>query len=169
MARRFVGCGGHHNRSGRLTQWIGPADQGYVTVAAGGSTLVSSASFDQPLTVMRSRGQVSIIPTVLSADLNIVGAFGMAIVSAEALAAGITSIPDPFLDADWGGWYVWRSFSYRFEFADATGVNFPNWSFEVDSKAMRKLTVNEAIVLVAESQGGGFSISTPIRQLVKLA
>ena len=112
---------------------------------------------------------MSVIPQVFTADLNIVGAFGMGIVSAEAFAAGIGSIPIPFLDGAWGGWMVWRSFSYRFEFATAAAVNFPGWNFEVDSKAMRKVTPNEVLVLIGEGQGGAFSISVPMRVLVKLS
>jgi len=150
-------------------QWIGPAIQGYQAVASGGATLIGSAPFAEPSTIIRTRGQVSIIPSTAGADLNIVGAFGIGIVTSEALAAGVASVPEPFTDADWGGWYVWRSFSYNLEFSDATGLNFLNWNFEVDSKAMRKITTNESLVLVAESQGGAFSISTPIRTLVKLS
>ncbi len=68
-----------------------------------------------------------------------------------------------------GGWNVWRSFSYRFAFQDATGVNFVPWTLEIDSKAMRKISPNENMVLVAESQQGAYSISTPLRVLVKLS
>ena len=153
----------------RLTQWVGPADQGYVAVLTAAATAVAFVSFEEALTVMRTRGMVSIRPEVVGADLDIVGAVGVGIVSAEAQAIGITAIPTPFSNGDWGGWMVWRSFSYRFEFADATGVNFVNWNFEIDSKAMRKVTPNEALVIIAESQVGAYRISTPLRHLVKLS
>ena len=84
------------------------------------------------------------------------------------MAVGIASLPEPFTDADWGGWLVWRSFSYHLEFATAAALNFPVWDFEVDSKAMRKIRTSDAIVLVAESQTGAFFISTPLRHLIKL-
>ncbi len=163
-ARRVVTRGAR-----RLTQWIGPADQNYVSVASAGATLVASAPFEEQTTVVRARGQVSVIPAAFTTSLNIVGAFGVAIVSTEAFTAGIASIPEPFSDADWGGWFVWRSFSYRFEFDDATGLNFPRWDFEVDSKAMRRISPNETMVLIAESQTGAFQISAPLRVLVKLS
>ncbi len=63
---------------------------------------------------------------------------------------------------------VWRSFSYGFEFNDATGNNFPNWTLEIDSKAMRRISPNEALVFVAESQSSAFKISSPLRILIKL-
>jgi len=112
---------------------------------------------------------VTIIPSGFVADVNIIGAFGIGIVSTEAFEAGVGSMPEPFTDADWGGWMVWRSFSYRFDFSSATGVQFPNWSFEVDSKAMRKVGPNDHLVAIAESQGGGFEISTPLRTLLKFS
>ncbi len=154
--------------SRRLTEWIAPANQGYVGVATGGATLNSSFSFDDPETIVRTRGQISIIPTSVAADADFVGAVGIGIVSNEAFAAGVGSIPEPFTDADWGGWFVWRSFSYHLEFSTAVGIQFPNWNFEVDSKAMRKAGSNEVAVIIAESQVGAFQISTPLRLLSKL-
>ncbi len=156
-------------RSARLTRWVGPTNQGYIAVAGAGATFVSQFAIESPVTVMRTRGQVSIIPAAFTADVDIIGAVGMGIVSAEAAAAGVASMPEPFGDADWGGWFVWRSFSYSFQHASDVGVNFPNWNFEVDSKAMRKASINEVLVVIAESQSGAFEISTPLRVLLKLS
>jgi hypothetical protein len=64
---------------------------------------------------------------------------------------------------------VWRSFSYRLEFGTNASLNFLDWNFEVDSKAMRKVSSNEAAVVVAESLTGAFNISTPVRTLIKLS
>lgn len=153
----------------RLTEWGGLADQGFVSVASAGSTLISSQSFVLPGTIVRSRGNLSITTAFgQGADLDIVGAFGIGLVSSEALAIGITAVPTPFRDADWGGWMVWRAFAGRFEFADATGFRFNSMSFEIDSKAMRKVGANTALVFVAESQAGAFSIAESIRTLQML-
>ncbi len=152
----------------RLSEWIGPADQAYVAVASAGATLIGFASFEEPTTIVRTRGAISVIPQTSAADVDIVGAFGIGVVSTEAFTAGIASVPEPFSDADWGGWYVWRSFSSRFEFLDATGTILPAFNFEVDSKAMRKVASNETLVMVAEAQVGAYSISTPLRTLVEL-
>ena len=167
MADRHRGFRGSQ-RSQRLTTWIGPADQGYVNVASGGATLITSFAFEEPATIMRTRAMVSFRPQSTGADLDIVGAFGMGVVSAEAFAAGVASIPEPFSDADWGGWFVWQSFGFRIEFSDATGIAFPRWDVTLDSKAMRKVGSNEVAVFVAESQAGAYAINTPVRMLVKL-
>ena len=169
MARRSNFLSRFPRSKGRLTQWVAVAQQGFVAVASAGATLINSFSPEQSLTVVRNRGQVSVQPQAQVADLNIIGAIGMCIVSNEAFVAGIASIPEPFTDSDWSGWLVWRSFGYRFEFADATGVNFPNWTFEVDSKAMRRMGVNDVLVTIAESQGGAYTINSPIRTLLKLS
>ena len=153
----------------RLTQWIGPALQGYIAVATGGATVIASVPFLEKATIARTRGNVSIKPEAVASDTELIGAVGFGVVSSEALAAGVASIPEPFTDADWSGWFVWRSFSYDFEFSDASGLNYPDWNFEVDSKAMRKVGPNESAVIVAESFSGAFRISIPLRMLVKLS
>ncbi len=154
--------------SKRQTDWIGPALQGFIAVASGGATIIHSFPFETSGTIVRVRGNIAVKPQAVSADLSIVGAYGMAVVSAEAFTAGVASVPEPMTDADWAGWFVWRSFSYSFEFNDATGINFVPWNFEVDSKAMRRVRPNEVIVGVAESFVGAYSISAPLRVLEKL-
>ena len=156
-------------RSARLTTWVGPALQSFVSVTTGGATLVGSFQQDQPFTVMRTRGQMTVRSTTVGADLSIVGAFGIGIVSQEAFDAGVVSMPEPFTDADWGGWMVHELFAFDFEFADVTGVNFNPWSRVIDSKAMRKVSANEVLVQIAESFGGAFEIGVPTRMLIKLA
>ena len=156
-------------RSARLTEWGGLADQGFVAVASTGATLVSSVSFEDPGTLIRSRGALSLHPTSFAADGNVVGAFGAGIVSAEALAVGITALPHPYRDSDWGGWMIWESFAFRLEFASAVGFEMPTIRIVIDSKAMRKVAPNEALVFVAESQEGAFQVNEAIRLLLKLA
>ncbi len=153
----------------RLTQWVGPADQGFIAVATGGATIVGFASFEEAVTAIRTRGMVSVRPQAFAAGVDVVGAIGLGIVSTEAFVAGIVSVPEPFNDADWGGWFVWRSFAYRFDFSTNEGALNFDWTFEVDSKAMRRITPNETVVMVAESQVGAYSIAMPLRMLVKLS
>ena len=131
--------------------------------------MVQSFTPVESMTIIRHRGMIMFTSQAEVADLNIVGALGFGIVSNEAFAAGVGSIPEPFTDSDWGGWMVWRSFAYHFEFQDATGVNYARWDMEIDSKAMRKIGPNEVLVHIVESQTGAFNLAAPIRALVKLA
>ncbi len=117
---------------------------------------------------MRTRGEVGIVPQSFAADVTVGGAFGVCIVSDEAFAAGTASIPRPFDDANWGGWFMWQSFFGVFEFADATGrvgLNANTLRYQVDSKAMRKVGQNETVVLMCESQTGAFDIAMHLRLL----
>ena len=169
MARRFR-RGAQNAQRHRLTKWIGPADQGAVNVASTGATIISSVSFEDPATLVRTRGVVGVKLQAYGADSEVFGALGLGIVSAEALAIGVTAVPHPFRDPDWGGWFVWRTFFFRYEFHDATATMFPaSIQFEIDSKAMRKVEPNEALVVVAESQVGSFAVADGTRVLVMLS
>ena len=156
------------SRTARLTEWstYGGASAG---VASGGATLISSISFEDPGTLIRTRGIISVAPQAFGADLLVTGCYGAGIVSAEALAVGITAIPTPVSDADWGGWMVIEPFSLRVEFSDATGIVVPaSVQVPIDSKAMRKVEPNEAVVFVAESLVGAYNIVDMTRLLLKL-
>ena len=157
----------------RVTQWIGSADQGYVTIAAGASVLHQNGPTFGNTTIVRTRGNFSIIPSTFGADLSIIGAFGIGIVSDQAFAAGAASIPGPWTDPDWGGWFVWQPFAYRYEFTTdvdrlVLGVQGAG-AGEIDSKAMRKVAPNETLVVMVESEAVAFSASINFRILVKLS
>ncbi len=159
----------------RQVTWIGPADQGFIPVATGAKVLIatfdpSTAGLPKP-TVVRTRGEVAIaMEANVETDQEAVGAYGVALVSDQAVAAGVASIPGPYDNADWDGWFVWRSWNFVQEAAGTpASLSMMMNAQEVDSKAMRKVSDNETIVLVAESQSGAFRISMPLRLLVKLS
>ncbi len=160
---------GNNSRSARLTEWGGLADQGFVAVASTGATIVSSIAFEDPGTLIRSRGSIGVHPTDFTADGNVVGAFGAGIVSFEAAAIGVTAVPHPYRDSDWGGWMIWESYQFRLEHDSNIGKFMPTIRIPIDSKAMRKVGPNEVIVFVAESQEGAYQINETVRLLLKLA
>jgi len=147
---------------------VAPANQAGVAVPSATSVIIASFipfsfGMNQP-TIVRSRGEVHVFP-VGGADLSMTGAFGMCIVSADALAAGTGSIPRPFDDADWGGWFTWFSWASRIEFQSGVGEMMIGARYQVDSKAMRKIGSNEAVVIMAESQSGAVTVNAPLRLL----
>ncbi len=162
-------------QTARKTTWIGPADGAFADVASNAGLLVQifdpQGSGMMAPTVVRTRGEVAIRPSDgVIVDLEVVGAFGLCVVSDQAAAAGIASIPVPFTDAQWDGWFVWRSFHYVQEAAGTVANLVQNFrTLEVDSKAMRKVNTNETVCMVAESQSGAFQISMPLRTLFKLS
>ena len=156
-------------RSRSVKVWLGPANQGYVSVASASKVLLASTAgfgLGAAGTILRSRGVLSVRPTGESADLAFDGAFGIAVISDVARATGITAIPGPFTDSDWSGWLVHQFWAQRIAFEDATGVQFnAALNYEIDSKAMRKVQGDEAIVLVAEARLGAVGVLSHIRML----
>ncbi len=156
----------------RVTTWVGPADQDSVAVASGASVIIASfvpaSNGMLAPTIVRSRGEVAIRNSVVASDQDIGGAFGICIVSDEAFAAGTASIPRPFDDSDWGGWFVWQSFKSQFELRDSTGasgLNETSLRYQVDSKAMRRVSDNETVVMMCESQTGALLAAMHVRML----
>ena len=144
-----------------------------INVASGASVIISSfepgANVMLAPTIVRTRGLVHIRPQTFGASLNVGGAFGVGIVSNEAFVAGTASIPRPFDDADWPGWFLWGAYSGTLDFADASGRRQWNLSYPQDSKAMRKVKSNETVVLMAESQTGSVTVVMHLRLLFMMS
>ncbi len=132
---------------------------------------MSGLAFEDPGTIIRTRGSIVVAPqSGLVTDLDITGAFGIGLVSQEAFAAGVASIPEPFTDSDWGGWMVIQPFAMRWEeVVGATeGLERMETTYEIDSKAMRKVQPNSIMVFVIESLTGAFAVADLTRLLIKL-
>ena len=148
--------------------WLGTAQQGYVTVASGTKVLLASTAgfgLGSAGTIIRTRGHLAIRPNVEGTTISLDGAFGIAVVSQTAQALGITAIPGPFSDDDWSGWLVHQYFGFRYLSATAVGEMLVDQIFEIDSKAMRKVAGDEAIVLVGESRSGAVAMLSHMRLL----
>ena len=103
-------------------------------------------------------------------DIEIIGAFAACVVTDRAFAAGSGSIPGPHSDAGWDGWYVWRSFHYVQEAAGTVASLMQQATIlEIDSKAKRKMTDDETLVLMVESETGALRISSQLRTLLMLS
>ncbi len=155
----------------RRTVWVGYADQGFIAVGAGLKVLISNFTLGtlDSLTVVRNRGVISVRSTLVAVDQDVVGAFGIGIVTVQAFTAGVASVPGPWTDSDWDGWMVLQPIAFRYDLTTDIGRLITTVNMEIDSKAMRKMEANEILVMVAESQAQAFDIAAPIRSLVKLA
>ncbi len=152
----------------RLTEWVASAEQGEVGVATNASVIVQSNATLFNTTIVRTRGILSVRPTVEGVSLFYQGALGMGIVSDQAFAAGAGSVPGPWTDQDWGGWFVWIAFVNRLSVSTDIGRELISINIPFDSKAMRKVEPNETVVVVVESQVGAVNVATPFRMLIKL-
>ena len=175
MAGRVISVGGRAR--GRLaprrsTQWIAStAETAVSTLAAASVVLDQSFAFAEPATVIRIRGQLWIRSDTLSASEEPFGAIGMAVVTDQALAIGVTAVPTPITDQSSDNWFLWQPFAQSIAFLDATGMNFNRFAqFELESKAMRKVDDGKAVVVVLEnaSAAHGMVYLMEFRMLVKL-
>ncbi len=142
--------------------WSSFTNAGQVAI----STTQSVVSIQTPATVhtrtlLRSRGEILLVGTPDAAtDSDVVG-LGLIIVNENAGGVGGVSVPGPINDPE-GAW-LWHQFvpldavGQTAATADSAGaiVRVP-----VDSKAMRKIGVDEAICLVAELSSGDFASVT---------
>ena len=132
------------------------------------ASLASPAS-GEPVTIVRNRGQLAVMPSVTNVDVEVVGAYGMGIVSNEAFAAGVASVPGPWTDGEWEGWMVWQPFAFRFDVASDIGRLIASVQIEIDSKAMRKFEEGNTLIQVVESEAAALKIAVPVRSLILFA
>ena len=122
-------------------------------------TLLEGAG--QDATVLRSRGDLIIQGVPDAASDREIAAFGIGIVQANALAIGGTSLPSPVGDIGWDGW-LWHRFvaleGNPLTAADPQAILL-NRIIEIDSKAMRRLPQDSAVVLVGELSVGSFAFT----------
>ena len=158
--------------SRRLTAWFG-LHIGQTTVAASSQVLVASldaaALATRPFTVVRTRIEMLISSDQAAVTEAVRGAFGMMVVSDQAIGIGTTAIPGPATETD-APWFVYEGFVNKFTFLTSAGFAEPTGTrIIVDSKAMRKVQDNEDIAIMCDNlETVGLDITLAGRMLVKL-
>jgi len=127
-------------------------------------------------TVVRLRGHLqAFLKTASAGDEGFHCAVGVGVVTADAFSIGITAVPDPIGDIAWGGWMFHQFFDLfapSGTIADSFGGGPVIADFDVDSKAMRKIGINEtlfAVVEVVEAGTATMSIRFDSRVYIKLS
>jgi len=142
-------------RSGRGPDydWLG-LDGNQVTFSAPGKTTLSgSFAFLTKQTIMRVRsgGFMCMLDATQQVGDFIEIAVGLCVASTDAVAAGAGSLPDAFADIGYP-WLWWTAFHLRSELA--AGVNDLGSSVyrsgPIDSKAMRRVSIGQSLIWVAE-------------------
>ena len=171
MARR-VGRARFVRPPPRSSVWIGINIEN-IAVGPGATVLVgvlnAAALALRPFTVTRTRGIIQWQSDQAAASEYSFGALGCIVVSDQAVAAGVASIPEPLLNTD-APFFVWEPFGDSFLFGDGTGFQGNAlYTQPVDSKAMRKVQNNEDVAFTVENGSGFGAIFTmTARMLVKL-
>ncbi len=170
----FIVRGGARRRE---TLWFGGTAFTQTLVATTTSALVLSLNAAalalRPFTIVRTRGVLHVFSDQEASSELYGASFGIAVVSDQATAIGVTAVPTPTTDSPSDLWMVYEFLIGRF--AVATGASIAHVGMEriVDSKAMRKVEDGQDIVQVVEGPGAGLASTGSIisgfnRTLVKL-
>ena len=135
-------------RTRRSYDWAG-ATFG-ATIASVTQAIVLSFLDVEPVTLMRTRGNILIKGTPDAVGDDAVVGLGVIVVSDNAAAVGGTSVPGPINDPD-APW-VWHQYvPLDAGSAGLLGDDIGSIArVEVDSKAQRKIGINETAVMVIE-------------------
>ena len=143
--------------------------------ATGGTILASLTAAElamRPFTVVRSRILVGVTSDQAAVSENQVAGFGIAVVSDQANAIGVTAVPTPITDQGSDLFYSWTPLLASFAFITGAGFDAQfQTNYVVDSKAMRKVNEGQDMVQVVEGEfvlGSGTTITTMGLQLIKL-
>ncbi len=97
--------------------------------------------------------------------------FGLAVVSEQAAAIGVTAVPTPDVDSDSDLWFVFETLMGSIQVVAADdGVSECCGHAIIDSKAMRKVEPGQTIVQVGETPTNtdGLVFTRFTRMLIKL-
>ncbi len=138
----------------RLTTWV-PLVPLEVTMVATGGTLIASLNAAalalRPFTVVRAHLHLGLRSDQAASIENQAVGVGLAVVSDQAVAVGVTAVPTPITDIDSEFWFL-----HQLLYADESNLTDRTRSgqyMEVDSKAMRKVSAAEDIIFVGEKAG----------------
>ena len=154
MARRAGFRQDRGNSPRRLTSW----DEG---VAGGAPTsdtssitkfIGSALTFNlDGLTLIRTRGEfMANLGSGSAQNVGYHGAVGIGIATAAAVAVGIASVPTPITEQGWDGWIWWAPIYIFTARADEADGPSGTTRLEIDSKAMRKVTEEDALYMAME-------------------
>ena len=156
MARDFGRFGGRSAlRQGqrRKTIWVGRTKMTAVAALGANSVILDSIAdagtlARRPFTIVRVRGLVLWMSDQIAAQEEPTGAIGFAVTSDQAQAIGITALPLPASDVQSDKFFVWQALMHG---QHANSGNQRGSSFELDSKAMRKVGDGETISVMLEN------------------
>ncbi len=139
----------------RESLWIGIVATTTSLPSAGNQVLFSG--FDattlglRPFTIVRTRGFWRLHSDQEGADEIYAAGLGMAIVSDQALAIGVTAVPTPDTDRDSDLWFLYEELAGSFSFISGLNAFDLAPSAQFDSKAMRKVEDGSDIAIVLQS------------------
>ncbi len=145
------------------------------TMTATGGTIIFSLNAAalalRPFTVVRTRFELFLRSDQGGVSEDQSAGFGIAVVSDEAVAVGVTAVPTPISEMSSDLWFVHQVLFSSLLVVTAVAATLRGAAYTVDSMAMRKVGIGQDIVVVSElgTFGGGVAVSAGGRMLVKLS
>ncbi len=142
-------------------------------VAAGATDLQSSlnalALAFRPFTIVRTRGLILVESDQIAANEQPFGAFGMCVVTDQAVAIGVTAVPSPWTDQASDVWLMHQFWAAPWKFNTSGAAS--QAMFQFDSKAMRKVEDGEDVITVFENgnTSHGVRYIAMLRFLIKMS
>ncbi len=175
MARKS-GFTRRNNVMVRETLWVGIVPTTTTLAAASAAALFtgfSTALLDlRPFTIIRTRGVMMVQSDQVGASESFGVVLAAAVVTDEALAAGIASVPTGDANRDSDAFFLFEEVIGRFNFISGTGTEQRgvNQSRYFDSKAMRKIESGYDVAITVEAQSivASGEIRKAGRMLIKL-
>ncbi len=175
MARRTFSRGG---RQVRETQWIflqpGRDVMAASSTAAFVASLNAAALALRPFTVVRTIMHLSLKSDQTGVTEAFDASYGVAVVSDQSVAIGITAIPTPMTDMGSDLWLFHQILDGQFLFISGVGVDpngvSPPGGITYESRAMRKVSSDQDLVFVTETSAAslGATMYSAGRILIKL-
>ena len=106
--------------------------------------------------IERIVGNLTVAPASSAASQTVIGAVGAIVVSADAAAAGVASIPGPVSDAA-SQWMFYQMFQVEFVLHTAVGAEILGVTQSFDNRSRRVLRDNEVLIFVGEQPATGDS------------
>jgi len=167
MARRLTtlrrGSVKHNNA------WSAVISSDYITIPAAskvllGALALSNTNIDE--TILRVIGSVNVNTDTSSSQERQIGSVGLIVVSNNAQAAGVASIPGPSTDSEDDGWFCHAFFAQT----NPTGADPDAHTYNFSSKGRRIVQEGELIAIVAENSHAshGFILNLQFRLLSRV-
>jgi len=174
MAFRRTGRAGHIVAQKRKTTWLElqPARTTHTTTT--GTIIFSLTATElalRPFTIVRTRLLVGIESDQAATSEGQLGGLGIAVVSDQASAVGVTAVPLPIDDMESDLWLVHQLMYNTFVFGSGIGFSDDGLhQYDIDSKAMRKVDIGQDVVVVVQRSGNGdgFNVFVGGRMLIKV-
>ncbi len=154
----------------RKSLWL-PFEPVDLNITATGGTITNALNAAalalRPFTIVRSIFNLYIRSDQEAAAEFQDAAFGLAVVSDQSSAIGVTAVPTP--DTDAGSSLFWLHSWLKSSSSSGTGSAVSGRGIVVDSRAMRKVELGQDMIAVVELTGvsNGFRFASSGRILIK--